>query len=193
MIEEKRTDPLPPNPPDRSRGIQLNPGSEWAKELQKFEQWPTASAPRPGNPYQYRPFPKMVYKADKFNGKIASHAVVGPQWEYKDADEYRRQEESAAKFTESCQRIVKDERELQKAYEEGYRGDPVEAVEYLKAKDRAISTATAERHYADQKMSEAAQREAAAADAASDEHVPEVPEKPRKRGRPKGSRNVPKV
>jgi hypothetical protein len=44
-------------------------------------------------------------------------------------------------------------------------------------------------------MSERAQREAAAADAETAEHLPVIPEKPlpprRKRGRPKGSKNKP--
>jgi hypothetical protein len=127
-MSETRTPPPAPNPPDQSSGAQINPGGKYAEELAKFEQWPTAWAPRPGNPYEYRPFPKMVYKAAKWMGKIASHAVPGPSWEFRDMEEYRRAEDSAAQFTRSCQRIVDNEQELQKAYEEGYRSDPVEAV-----------------------------------------------------------------
>jgi len=190
-MSESRPMPRPPNPPDRSTGTQINPGGSYAEELAKFEQWPTAWAPRPGNPYQYRPFPKMVYKAGDWMGRLAAHAVPGPSWEFRDMEEYRRAEESATLFTRSCERIVKNEQELQKAHEEGYRGDPVEAVKYLEDKKKAVSTAAAERHTTDKLMSEPAQREAAAADAATAEHLGAIPEKPvtRKRGRPKGSKN----
>jgi hypothetical protein len=88
----------------------------------------------------------MVYKAAKWMGKIASHAVPGPSWEFRDMEEYRRAEDSAAQFTRSCQRIVDNEQELQKAYEEGYRSDPIEAVQHLEAKEKLVSTAAAERH-----------------------------------------------
>lgn len=202
MIEETRKEPLPPNFPDGNRGRKLSPSSDEAKELAKFEQWPTPWAPKPGNPYKYRPFPKMVYRAAKWMGKIACHAVVGPGWEFKSAEERRIKEASAEDFTKSCQRIVENEEQLQKAYEEGYRGDPLEAENFLQAREKAISTGAAERHYSDERMSEKAQREAAAADAETAEHLPAIPEKPlspkkyklvmRRRGRPKGSKNKPK-
>jgi hypothetical protein len=192
-MEEQKPAPPPPNPPDGSTRVKIPPGSLWAEELQQFEQFPTAYAPTPGNPYVYRPFPKMVYKAGDWMGKIASHAVAGPSWEFKSTEEMRRAEASAEEFTKTCQRIVKDEAELQAAYEAGYRGDPVEAVEFAKARADAISRGAAERHHSDLRMSEKAQREAAAADAETAEHLPEIPEKPvRRRGRPKGSKNKPR-
>ena len=199
-MEEQRAPVRPPNPRDRSRGVQIPPGSEWAKELQKFEQFPTDYASEPGNPYVYRPFPRMVYLAAKWMGKIACHAVAGAAWEFKTAEEYRRAEASAEDFAATCQRIVTTEQEYQAAHEAGYRDDPVAAVASAQAREDAISEGAAQRHHSDKSMSEPAQREAAAADAGTAEHLAAIPEKPlppkpptRSKGRPKGSKNKAKA
>lgn len=194
MIEERRTEPLPPNFPDLGRGKRINPASDEAKELGKFEQWPSPWCGKPGNPYKYRPFPKMVYKAKQWMGKWSCHATVADAWEFKDPEERRVKEAYADDFNKACQRTVGNDEELQKAYEEGYRGDPVEATRYAEAREREVGNLAAERAAKDAKMSEPAQREAAAADEETHEHLPEIPEQPvkRKRGRPKGSKNKPK-
>ena len=156
---------------NREPGITIVPGSNYAREMEKFEQFPSKYGQSPGNPYKYRPYPKMLYRAQ----------VVGRVRERERADEQAR------RFTEECQRVVKDEREYQAALENGYRETPAEAVEYLEARQRAQGQAAAERNYADRNMSEAAKAEAAEAvqEAFSErgEHLAAVPEKKR-RGRP---------
>lgn len=175
---------------NREPGMVIIPGSNYAKEMQKFEQFPSKYGPKPGNPYVYRPFPKMVYKADSYNGKVVCMAAPPDPNEFANPDEYRRAEERARRFTEACQAIARDEREFQTLMERGYRESPTEAVELLEAKMRGRSDAAAERHFRDRNMSEQARAEAAAAEAqVFDEEgaqAGEIPEKPirRRRGRP---------
>jgi hypothetical protein len=171
-------------------GIAKVPGSRALQELAKFEQfhseW-TAGTKGPGNPYVYRPYPKMLYRAEAYNGKNVCMATPPDPYTFKTAPEYARAEESAKRFTEKCQRIVQDEVEHQKAAESGWRESPQEAVEYLEARTRAVSDATAHRNYEDRNMSDAAKREIAdQVEAAGGEHQPEIKRKP---GRPKGSKN----
>jgi len=169
---------------NREPGVVIIPGSNYAKEMAKFEQFPSKYSENPGNPYVYRPFPKMVYKAELYQGMIRCMAAVSPN-EYVDVNQQMRAEEAARQFTEKCQRTVKDDRELQVAMEMGYRETPTEAVAWLEAKQRSIADAAAERNYADRNMSEKAKVEAKAevARAFNEEgsHAAEVPEKPIKR------------
>ena len=171
---------------NREPGVVVIPGSNYAKEMAKFEQFPSKYGENPGNPYVYRPFPKMVYKAELYQGMIRCMAAVSPN-EYVNVNEQMRAEESARQFTEKCQRTVKDDREYQVAMEMGYRETPTEAVEYLEAKQRSIADAAAERNYADRNMGEKAKAEAAAevqrAFNEEGKHAAEVPEAPIKRTR----------
>ena len=177
-------------------GVVVVPGSNYAKEMEKFEQFPSKFGSRPGNPYAYRPFPKMLYRAEHWNGKATCMAAEPNPVEYSDPREWERHQELARRFTEKCQRIVNDEREMQAAMENGWREGPLEAVEYLLGRDKDVSTATAHRHFEDRNMSEKAKAEIKAAEEeAGGAHIPEIPAKPiRRRGRPKGSKNrKPKV
>lgn len=59
---------------NREPGVLIVPGSNFVKEVSKFEQFHTrytAGTNGPGNPYVYRPFPKMVYRAQRWNGTMA--------------------------------------------------------------------------------------------------------------------------
>ena len=169
---------------NREPGIVIVPGSNYAKEMAKFEQFPSKYGETPGNPYVYRPFPKMVYKAELWQGKVVCMATVEPN-AYVNVNEQMRAEEAARLFTEKCQRTVKDEQEYQRALEMGYRDSPPEAVTWLEAKQRSIADAAAERNYADRNMGEKAKAEAAAevkrAFNEEGSHAAEVPEKPIKR------------
>ena len=162
-------------------GIAIVPGSNYAKHMQQFEQFPGKYGNNPGNPYTYRPFPKMLYRAEEYNGAVRCMAAPPDSYEFKDDREYDRARQSAEKFTARCQRIVQDEREMQKAMEDNWRESPDEAVKALEARRRAHSDAEAERAYADRNMSEAAKREIAAAAAETDGHLAEVKEAPRAR------------
>lgn len=172
---------------NREPGITIVPGSNYAREMEKFEQFASKYGQSPGNPYKYRPYPKMLYRAQVWQGRIACMASASDPLAFPNPADYQRADEQARRFTEECQRVVKDEREYQAALENGYRETPAEAVEYLEARQRAQGQAAAERNYADRNMSEAAKAEAAEAvqEAFSErgEHLAAVPEKKR-RGRP---------
>lgn len=176
---------------NREPGIVIVPGSNYANEVAKFEQFHSqyTAGTQPGRPYTYRPFPKMVYRAERYNGAPACMAAAPDPLAFRDPREFDRAEAMAAKFNENCQRIVKDDREYQKAMEEGYRESLAEAIERLVAKDANTSLDTAHRNYEDRNMSEMAKREIAAIEAESGgDPVPEIPESPRRGpGRPRKS------
>jgi hypothetical protein len=172
---------------NREPGISIVPGSNFAREVAKFEQFPTiyTAGDQPGNPYAYRPYPKMLYRAEHWKGKAVCMASPPNSREFYDEQEFTRAEEAARAFTERCQMIVGNESERSKAFENGWREHPEEAVAYLLGRDKEISTQTAHRHFEDKNMSELAQREIAAAEEAHDGHLPEIPEQRRRRGRPR--------
>jgi hypothetical protein len=89
-------------------------------------------------------------------------------------DHYHRACEAHDRFNQSCTLIVKDEMEMQKAMEGGWRESPSEAVTCLIERDKLISRQDAHREYEDRNMSEAARAEVAAVkDARGGEPVPE--------------------
>ena len=172
---------------NRDPGIVLIPGSNYIKEVARFEMFHTkytAGTNGPGNPYVYRAFPKMVYRAQHWNGKAACGATVADAMEYRNPGEHEQAVERARRFTDACQLIVANETELHIAQENGWREDPKTAVEYLLSRDRARGQAAAERNHEDRNMGDVAKREAAAAVAEAGEHLPEVPVK-RRPGRPR--------
>ena len=172
---------------NREAGIVIIPGSNLQKENEKWEQFPGKWGSNPGNPYRYQPFPKMLYRADKFQGVVVCMAAPPDPMEYANPGEYTRKEEQARRFNESCQKVVKNEAEMATAMESGWRETPAEAVEYVKAKDAAYMERAANRAYTDRNLSEKAQAEVAKAiEAADGDPLAEVPEQPKKkRGRPR--------
>src|SRR5512136_2551065 len=147
---------------NRQPGLVVVPGSAYAREMEKHEQFPSKYGQNPGNPYQYRPFPKMVYRAQKFQGQIRCMAAPPNAIEFPQVQDFMRSEQAADAFTKACQLTVQNEAELQRAFENGYRESPHEAVEYLEARESARSNAAAERHYQDRSLSDAAKAEAVA-------------------------------
>lgn len=184
MAESEENNPLW----NREPGIVVVPGSNYAKAMEKFEQFPSKYGSSPGNPYVYRPYPKMMYRAELWQGKPCCMAAPPDSAAFAQPGEFQRAEQAARKFTDRCQIIVKDESERQRALENGYREHPDEAVAYLRQRQLDEGTAAAERHYQDRGMSEAAQAEAAAAEREHFDqegaHLPAIPEK-RRRGRPR--------
>jgi hypothetical protein len=180
---------------NREPGIEINQGSNYALEMQKHEQFPSKYGQNPGNPYRYRPYPKMLYRAENYKGKLVCMAAQPDPGEFSNPGEFQRAEESARRFTEKCQTVVNDEREYQRAMESGWRESPDEAVAFLSKRERDVSTATAERNYDDRNMSEPAKREIeAAVQAAGGVHVPEIAEQPKKRrGRPPKIKSAPEA
>jgi hypothetical protein len=169
-------------------GVTIVEGSKYQQYMRQFEQHhsPLAGRQGPGNPYVYRPFPKMLYRAELFQGKVACRGIVPSPWEFRDPAHLRSAQEQADEFTKRCQRIVGNETEMQAAMESGWRESEAEAVEYLEARQRSRGDAAARLNYEDRNLPEPAQRERAAelAEAHSrGEHLVEVPEK--RRGRPR--------
>lgn len=144
-------------------GVVLNPDSELAIEQAKWNK-----------PYRYEPFPRMLYLAHEHaNGKVQCgdpRVAMGDQ--------------EAEAFTRRCQRIVRSEQEMGLAIENGWRESPDDAIALVEGAKRDVSTAAAERHFADQRLSPKARAEAAEVDAATDAHVADVPAPKRRRGRP---------
>lgn len=173
---------------NREPGIAIIPGSNYAKEMAKFEQFDSkfTAGSRPGNPYVYRPFPKMLYRAQHHNGVAICMGAPPRPDDFANPNEYERACRQAEQVTRDCQKIVNNELEMSRAMEDGWREDPAKAVEYLRNRDKERSTVTAHRNYEDRNMSEPAKREIAAAiEAVGGDHIPEIPEQPKKRrGRP---------
>jgi len=173
---------------NREPGIVISPGSNAAKEYSKFEQFPskwTAGYP-PGNPYVYRPYPKMLYRAQDYHGKVCCMAARPDEGEFRDPREYERAVDSAERFTQRCQMIVNDERERSIAMEQGWRESPDDAVAFVKSRNEGIARAAAERNYEVERMSEKARAEMRAAEQANDgRHLEVMPEAKRRRGRPR--------
>lgn len=133
----------------------------------------------PGNKYQKREFPKMIYRAHKkTNGTIA--CLDNPL-------AYRTEIEQidAEAFSRRCQLIVQDEAAFKRAIADGWAESPKEALEKYEQQQIAIGDETAARHYRDQSMSQRSQDEALAIDRSVSQHLPDVPTVRKKRGRPK--------
>lgn len=144
-------------------GVVRTGESAYDKELNK---WDTPQRQGGMRPDTYQPFPAMLYKAhQKDNGQWSVNDPFDENW------------------SRRCQMIVRDDTELRRQMEQGWRQSPSDALEYAERLQRAIADAAAERHYADQRLSDSARREASAADAATNDHVPDIAA-PKKRGRP---------
>lgn len=150
-------------------GLIITPESELGKELAKWNK-----------PYVYVPFPRMLYKARKRPDGIVSASETEDRI-------FGGNPGTAEAFSVGCQRIVRSEDEEEKAKAEGWRESPDEAMAYHESLERDIADAAAHRAYLDRNMGEKAKREAEAVDAAGMEHAPEIPEAPRRRGRPRKS------
>lgn len=154
-------------------GIVRTGESTYDKEMAKWDTPRSLGGMRPDG---YEPFPKIVYKAHQAdNGKWVCSLSV---W----SDEDRA---AAEAWQRRCQRLVQSEGDYRAALNDGWRDTPVDAEAYAQKIQTEIADAAAERHYRDARMSEKAQREAAAADAASDAHVPDIPAAKKRGGRPR--------
>jgi hypothetical protein len=144
-------------------GVVRTGESAYDKEMDK---WDTPQRQGGMRPDTFQAFPAMLYKAhQRDNGQWAVNDPFDENW------------------SRRCHMIVRDERELRQQLDNGWRPTPQEALEYANRFQQAIADAAAERHFADQRLSEKARREAAAADAETNDHVPEIAA-PKKRGRP---------
>lgn len=129
-------------------------------------------------------YPMMLHKAYKRDdGRIQYGAPEPDPSFFKEANDYWQAVTRVEKIRQSCQRVVHSDAEYEevRANGEGWRDTPEEAIAFLKGLEDDIAEAAAHRHYDDRRMSEAAQAEAKAADDATDEHLPVIPEQRRVR------------
>jgi len=178
--------------------VVINPVSEVGKELRKWEQHHTAYSidenyeSKPGNPYQYREFPKMLYRALKrSNGQAGCQLSPPPLALFSGpsaTDEWQRAMLEVETFNASTRKIVPDEAQERLAIGQGWCLSQQAALDQFEANERALGNAAAEAAHAVKRMSPAAQEEYAAAEQLTDAHVTDVrpaKRRGRKRGRPR--------
>lgn len=121
-------------------------------------------------PYVYKPYPKMVYRAQQRpDGRVS----VG---EGSDS-QCGGQPGSAEAFTRTCQHIVSSEGEHREMSARGWSDTPQEALARHEELERMVADAAAHRAHDDRNMGARAKVEADEAEAATAVHVAEVPQK----------------
>lgn len=158
-------------------GMVISPESELGKELAKFEQHHSrfTGDSEPGNKYQYRPYPAMLYKAhQRPNGHAACMEPIPQEIDFLTMDHYQRAFLINDAFNRSCQCIVHNEQDADRKRAEGWRESPKAALDHYEALQCEISTAAAEAAYAAQRMSPKAKAELKAADESTHEHITDV-------------------
>lgn len=172
-------------------GIVISPDSALGKELAKWEQHRTkyvSDEEQPGNPYTYRPYPKMLYRAQPhpISKQTRCMDVEPDVLQYATVQEYERALNMITRFNTACTRIVMSDDEQRRAMNDGWRESPDLAMAAAEQREIELSTLAAERHYKDRSMSEKAQAEAAEADRSTSAHVVDVVGASKKtRGRPR--------
>ena len=167
-------------------GVVISPDSDLGRELAKWEQHHTrfvAEGAEPGNPYRYRPFPQMVYRAQLRKGKAVCMDPAPHPHTFEKSEQYEQAVLAAESFNRGCYRIVQSEDELRQAKNEGWRESIKDALDALEQRQQAIGDAAAERAYRDRGMSDRARAEVDAAERSTEAHVVDVQPK-KKRGRP---------
>lgn len=162
----------------------ITPESELGKELAKHEQFAGRITDTPGNPYRFRPYPAMLYRAAKLNGQLRCMTGDPDVFLFNGQNamnDYDRACQAVARFNASCQLTVNDDQERQKAFESGWRETPQAALAFAEQVELDISTAAAETAAAAQGMTDKAKRELKAADAETSDHVTDVTGTPKSR------------
>ena len=167
-------------------GIVWSPASPYVKEMRKWEQFPSewTVKSRPGNPYVFREFPKMLYKAQRQpNQQVACLLPYPDPYEFDRADLYQQEVLRRESFNRSCTKVVGNESEERIAKGQGWANSALAAMELHEAAEQAIGNAAAETAYQARRMSEQAREEYTHAEASTHQHVTDVTGP--KRGRPK--------
>ncbi len=170
----------------RHMAVQINHEGALGIELAKWEQHRTkyvGDEQQPGNPYVYREYPRMLFRAQRHpvTGKTSCAEMPPNSIEFLNQNEFERADRAVASFNRSCQKTVESADEYRIAMNDGWRESPVDAIAEYEKRRKGTSDIAANRHYNDQFMSPAARAEAAAADAGTDEHLAEIPRTPIKR------------
>jgi hypothetical protein len=171
--------------------VVITPNSRLAHDLNKFEQHPNTPFKAiddegdtlpVGNPYQFRPYPMMLYKASKGSDGIFRCLEDEPDpLLFEKPDAFQRAVDRTRRANEAATMIVGSKDEEEKARGNGWRRNPTEAMDFCKGLEDDMARAAAEAAASVRKMSPKAQDEYTAAEAASAEHVTDVtPESKRK-------------
>lgn len=136
------------------------PGTPYAEEIRKWEYADFKIGDDPGlrGPRVYQEFPKMLYKAGR--NERNQIALIGRE-------------------------IAEDAEHERRLNSRGFVFGPAEAIEEAERQEREVAKLAANRAYQERTMSESARAEAEAYDASVSGHVAEIPEAPKKRGRPR--------
>jgi hypothetical protein len=140
----------------------ISPDSELGKELAKWDIPKSQGGMRCDG---YEPYPKMLYKADRYPGSgkvMVAHPLAGTGDAVADA------------FSARCWRTVKSAEEHESAARVGWCDTPAEALAAFEKAARAEADAAANAAYQVKRMSEKSQREFDAAQDAAEFHDPEV-------------------
>ena len=86
-------------------------------------------------------------------------------------------------LTETTKVVTEKDYDLAKSL--GWCDSPQEALDRFEHEEQQIAADAMTRQYEDRTMSDRAQTEAQAVESTTVRHLPEIPEAPRKRGRPK--------
>lgn len=161
--------------------VVINPASEWGKELRKWEQHPTKYAldengdMKPGNPYVFRPYPRMLYRArPNPQGQVVCLMAMPDTYAFQEANQYERAVLQVDTFNKSCQKIVESEDAERLACGQGWCVTPHLALARYEEEQQAIARAAAEAAHAAQRMTEKAKAELATAEASTHQHVTDV-------------------
>jgi hypothetical protein len=131
----------------------------------------------------FEPYPKMLYKANRLPNGQVSVGEVPPHPMFTPPQEMETRALWVESFNRSCQTIVHNEQEEQKAKNAGWCETMPQAMEGYERQQQEFARIAAEENFKVRRMSEKAQAEFEAAQDASEHHVVDV--KPaRKRGRP---------
>lgn len=145
------------------------PGGYYEKALKSLPPNPSLQ----GMPRQY---PKMLYSVDYTKAQaayVAASRFREPRDQPGLRDDMLREAQSA--MSHACY-VVGDAAEERRALDTGLWAEtPAKAVEAEERRAQAIATAAAESNWDDRRMGEKAQQERAAADAASEGHLVNVP------------------
>ena len=130
---------------------------------------------QPGNPYVYRQYPKMLYKAQRQpNGQWACMMDTPMSWQFARMEEYSQAILLKESFDKACYKIVDDEGQERLAKGQGWSLSQKEAMDLHEREEQAMGDASAEMLYAARGMSDKANREIAAAADTTHEHVVDV-------------------
>ena len=124
-------------------------------------------------PIGYEEYPRMLYKAQKKeNGQISVSEPPPPFHAFVDERQWDRALQHAEQFTKSCQLIVHDALQHDRAVKDGWRETQPAALEHLHGLEKDIANAAAEANFAAAKMSGKAQAERKGREEKTHEHVP---------------------